>query len=479
MPARLGEVKNVKDFGATGDGFTDDRSYIQDAIDYTTSPYSSTYRGIIYFPPGVYHIGSALTFDDPIRSIVFQGCGNASAISGSFNDFLLKRAGSATNQLTSGIRAVKNLFFQQGHATGGCLKFSGSIEGVVEGCDFSGNRGVDMSYTQGSTVNTCNFSSGGNQYGSYAIFIGENGGIISPDITGFQYGIACSGAGGLVIQGARFERNGTAISSGRDMESGSPSSMGSLTVLGATYESNGICIDFYGGTGAALITGGKAIGFESVPPYEYGTVVTSQTITGVSSGAIRTGSISTDGILTLGAGSGTFTAGERITGSGVPTGTFIYAFTSGSGGSGSTAPLTGSPKYGIRIIGDSLQNSQISGMVVGGQCYVSNIYMTDPAANRSGIVFSGVSCSNASTLGGTTWTLPTKANMAQWINCDVQPTFLFSGLPSGGTSANQRIGDSFYITDGNQATVGGNVTAGSGSNKSLVTWNGSNWIRGT
>ncbi len=47
---------NVKDYGATGDGSTDDTAAIQDTID---AAYAAE-GGVIYFPPGVYIIGGAL-----------------------------------------------------------------------------------------------------------------------------------------------------------------------------------------------------------------------------------------------------------------------------------------------------------------------------------------------------------------------------------------------------------------------------------
>jgi len=49
---------NVMDFGATGDGVTDDTAAIQAAIDGCTA--SGTESGTIYFPPGIYLIGGAL-----------------------------------------------------------------------------------------------------------------------------------------------------------------------------------------------------------------------------------------------------------------------------------------------------------------------------------------------------------------------------------------------------------------------------------
>ena len=49
---RFADVVNVKDFGAVGDGVTDDTAAIQAAIDYA--------EGEVYFPVGNYKISSSL-----------------------------------------------------------------------------------------------------------------------------------------------------------------------------------------------------------------------------------------------------------------------------------------------------------------------------------------------------------------------------------------------------------------------------------
>src|ERR1043165_4680572 len=59
MPVRLSEVINVKDWGAVGDGSTDDTAAIQAAINWT----SDAFRGEIFFPPGTYKITSSLTWN--------------------------------------------------------------------------------------------------------------------------------------------------------------------------------------------------------------------------------------------------------------------------------------------------------------------------------------------------------------------------------------------------------------------------------
>src|SRR5262245_50598639 len=74
MPARLAEVKNVKDYGAVGDGATDDTAAIQAAVNAAYGSSSSPHGGgsgvynnaAVFFPAGNYIIKSAIT----LRSVM-------------------------------------------------------------------------------------------------------------------------------------------------------------------------------------------------------------------------------------------------------------------------------------------------------------------------------------------------------------------------------------------------------------------------
>ncbi len=52
-------IKNVKDFGATGDGTTDDTAAVQAALN------AATHASPVYFPKGVYYI--------PVPLVVVNG----------------------------------------------------------------------------------------------------------------------------------------------------------------------------------------------------------------------------------------------------------------------------------------------------------------------------------------------------------------------------------------------------------------------
>src|SRR6266568_575809 len=85
---RFADIKNVKDFGATGDGTTDDTAAIQATVDWT----SAANRGTIYFPPGTYKVTSAITFNyNGALSIRFRGEIGLSTITGNFAGYILDR----------------------------------------------------------------------------------------------------------------------------------------------------------------------------------------------------------------------------------------------------------------------------------------------------------------------------------------------------------------------------------------------------
>ena len=158
-------------------------------------------------------------------------------------------------------------------------------------------------------------------------------------------------------------------------------------------------------------------------------------------------------------------------GEGVIFGGIIHGFEGAAHGGGN-------PQYGIRLRNEST-DIVISGIAIGGQMAVACFGIAD-TTNRGMITFVGARASNASGLGGVTWSMPSKAHTAKWINCDnPAPIFTYDNLPTG---ANVTEGDEFMISDaatGNcddaACNWGTNVTGGGGLLHRKVRWNGSNW----
>jgi hypothetical protein len=74
---------NVKDSGATGDGTTDDRAAIQAAIDASAVDPSAGQAAVVYFPPGIYAVGSSPTGTSSLflpSNTVILGCGSLSVV---------------------------------------------------------------------------------------------------------------------------------------------------------------------------------------------------------------------------------------------------------------------------------------------------------------------------------------------------------------------------------------------------------------
>lgn len=470
-------IKNVKDFGAVGDGSNDDTSAIQAAVDYSSSPFSSGDRGIIFFPPGTYKTSSAILVDDPIVSIIFAGCGTASHLSSSFNDFIIKRAGNGTNELISGVWRIENLFIENGHPTGGAVQFEGVIGGVVEGVKFGANKCLNMWFTQSCTISNCIFSSGNHTPSSaYGVIIGQNSLVSVCDFNGLYKAICTSGTGPCV-EACRIEQCNYGVSLG-DTNGVSPSdnNQSGGKISGGSFESCNIAVNWSGGTSAVRLENFFIQGFESAAHYEYGTTVTTgTTITGTINNAKMVAGISSVGLMTVtSVTSGILAVGEQISGSGVPTGTRVDTFGTSTGGAG-TMNMGGAPKYGIYIGDSGGHEISIENIINNPQAYGACFHIGNSADTvRAHITVTGCSAANATTLGGAMWEVPTNPLTAKLINCDKSLTFTYSSLPSSG----QLTGESFFITDGNQATVGGIVSAGGGSNKSWVTWDSTVWRRG-
>jgi hypothetical protein len=282
LPDRLNDLLNVKDFGALGDGATDDTDAIRAAVDYAYTQGPALQRSsIIFFPPGTYIVGKnntiQLVFDNNPR--LYSGTNQAwIRIIGSGRDVtIIKGYRSTSEQLESenngflcscGSYGGQVLEFRDlsicntsTDATSGALMIEEGSQNAglrIINCHF---KGVVACYSQlmsfGQSIRDCLFTcsrpvttadkagrsphftyanfqapSGSrlhsNQFGSVGCYI-AGGNLINCRVTGFDVGFALEHPIGSII-GCSFSRCGVAIAHG--LCGGDPSGGGQVQAPG-------------------------------------------------------------------------------------------------------------------------------------------------------------------------------------------------------------------------------------------------------
>jgi hypothetical protein len=149
-----GQVYNVKAYGATGNGSTDDTATITAAI-----TAAAAVGGRVYFPPGTYLISSPLPF---VTSVTYEGAsvtnGGGSMIVSSASDlFYVPGPGNTYNA------TIQNLNLGSQAGGGHVFNFSGTYG--VASCWFhnlslsQANPGKSIVYTGGNGLLGCHFES--------------------------------------------------------------------------------------------------------------------------------------------------------------------------------------------------------------------------------------------------------------------------------------------------------------------------------
>ncbi len=150
LPAYFGDIFNVKDFGATGDGATDDTAAIQAAVTALNSAHAG---GIVFVPAGNYIVSSAITVPN---AVILMGTGSASYLNASASNInVLNFTGNgggaeklviggyqntaATNYTVDTTAATVSLIFRDLGIFGGtyALRMRGT-DCIVENCFVSG-----------------------------------------------------------------------------------------------------------------------------------------------------------------------------------------------------------------------------------------------------------------------------------------------------------------------------------------------------
>jgi hypothetical protein len=281
LTAALAELlgwKNVKGYGATGDGTTDDTAAIQAAIDDATGLYSSNGRGTIYFPPtaSFYKTTAPLTYhiSDSIRAIKFVGSG-AGSIGGQFDGFVFARSPESPG--VSSQRCIiefHNIEISNNHATGSGIDFNMVLGGKVVNCRIATSLyGVRCWDATSMTIDTCNFACHDALPSSSIAIMGSNGlTVLNCDVVGWNEGVRHHNLG-LNVIGGRWEENGYGIVMGLDQDGGSYQTAGAL-ISGISMESNKEAA-IYVASGQAISIVGCAITANTTGDCDYGVRINS------------------------------------------------------------------------------------------------------------------------------------------------------------------------------------------------------------
>ena len=248
MPDRLAEIKNVKDYGAVGNGTADDTAAIQAAVNNVSAPFSSANRGTIFFPAGTYRITSPVTFElsANVRNIGFLGAHGAKLL-GSFPDALLKRS---VNTPVSSVCSIENLMLENPHPTGKAIMFHSLVGGKIINCGISAWRGIETFNSQSVTVDTCSIIAPAASSTSVGIMAGNATSVISTDVSGYNHGIRHQNVG-LIVHGGRFEVNNVGMMIGMD-ENGNPFQSNGFCIKGPSMEANQTAIQIRAGGGGNI-----------------------------------------------------------------------------------------------------------------------------------------------------------------------------------------------------------------------------------
>jgi hypothetical protein len=422
MPERLAEEKNVLDYGADPSSANDSTVAIQTAMNDAVSSGAG-----VYLPVGTYKVtntvgsNSALHLNpDADFGFYMRGAGGSAStiLSQTCTGFLIDRS-LATPNNSIGPRVFENMCFL--NSVGGGLRIGSSKGVVVRNCRFScAGTGLTTEDSPGNSsenivIDTCNFAASPAYLTSTGLIMGGSGSVVCSDFNGMGIGVILYGKG-ISLNGNRCERCDVAFKLGVDSAN---TDQGLHGFLLTAQEMEG------------LVTFVDIIG----------------TMTGFTIGPLGC-------------------TGHDIGNSG------LGGFEENS-------------QYGVRIrankayYGEFVATGSTQFMDIGG------IYMEDYAATglgkRSYITFS--SCNPSVGFGGgVPWRIPTASGWPRLIECSAIDSsqmapygtrYTYSGLPTGGDVLE---GDEFDISDGNNGTIGGTVTAGGGSNRIRVRWNGTNWI---
>ena len=164
VESKLQDTVSVKDFGAVGDGVTDDTAAIQAAIDYL----SGIGGGELFFPKGEYAISNKIIIAGGIHYIGTAGGASKIVKHSNFNTnnptgdvmWVSKGWDTATGYNGAANGVITDMSFDEGNHTltyGDAIALGHAANWVVERCRFFGMRfhGVDVTGSENITIRDC------------------------------------------------------------------------------------------------------------------------------------------------------------------------------------------------------------------------------------------------------------------------------------------------------------------------------------
>lgn len=204
--AKAADIFSVKDFGATGDGTTNDTAAIQAAINAA----ATAGGGQVYLPPGTYRLNSGISWTASNIHLVGSGQGVTIILANFATGNVISVGSSGTNPASCSIRRMNfrsNVARSSGAGILFTQTFNCSIEDVTFDNDSPSYYYIDIQI-DGYANNFINvlrrvICRGNNAYA--AIVIGANGSIVQDIwlvdsvIGGHSYGIICYNVSGFYV----------------------------------------------------------------------------------------------------------------------------------------------------------------------------------------------------------------------------------------------------------------------------------------
>jgi hypothetical protein len=503
MPDRLTDIINVKDFGAKGDGTTDDTAALLAAINAAaakgTNRAGLAWNGAtVYFPSGQYRITQqlALPAGIPKCQVNLIGSGKrACVLLGQLDDYLISsNSWDRWFGVIEGFKIINNkgIFMN--------LVFNLVIRDCEFNCVINAlNLGGTSADVYNTTVYNCTFQGGIDHNGvqtpgSVGIYSGQAE-FYNISVTNYDIGFAGWNTG-IVIIGSRFESNNTAIVLGKAPPGGSDQ-LAAFQLSAISFERNDTSIylqNAYTGqlTGLTL-TGtvspyfGPNFAFTDDIPirsimWNGGLATVTTTIPhllGNYLGVVRGAGTTTLGGAVYNASNAGYNTAAVCTVTGPST--ITYPLPVDPGGSAISGKIRVQPYLGLKV--HSSTYVVFNGVDASANYSNAGIDLSDRNLNAWGLVFIGCNANHNQGAGGQNWKMPpAPTNCAiEYIGCNNPRTILtFAQLPGQpGISTGAYEGAEFNISDGRKggggAAVMGDKIQGGGSQHLKVRYNGSDW----